>query len=455
MKKSTVILTFVIVSVMLLAACGRSGIGTVPTKPHEHLFMPATCVEPEMCYCGDSRGAALGHSYICGECTNCKDYDSSYFPRLSFSGNMTNMTSKKDVRNISFEYTNKQHKITGVAQIKVQGTSSLAYAKKNYTINFYENATYTEEMGVDVGWGLQSEYCLKANWIDKTHSRNVVTAKLAGEVQKKYELLNVAPNNGAIDGFPVQVYINGQFHGIYTMNIPKSAWMFGMDENNPNHIVICGEDWSDPVLFKDIPTDFSSWGVEVGPENDETLAKIQRLVAFVRDSSDEEFKANFGQYLNLDSTLNYYVMLTYCWLPDNAGKNMLLATYDGNVWYPSLYDLDTSWGTQWNGSGLDGYESSLLYTDSSLLWKRVGKLYKEELAARYFELRSTILDTNYVMEKFNNFYDSILPELIAREEEKWGVNATGTPIPGYPISQIQEYLQSVIPRLDAKYKSWK
>lgn len=430
--------------------------GTTEGTALGHNYAAATCDVPKTCKtCAITEGTALGHKYISGKCTVCKDDSPIYCPRLYFTGNMTEMTSKKDVREITFEYVSKQQKITGAAKIKVQGTSSLAYDKKNYTINIYQDGNYTQKMGVDVGWGAQTEYCLKANWIDKTHARNVVTAKIAGEVQKKYGLLNVAPNNGAVDGFPVEVFINGSFHGLYTMNIPKAEWMFAMDDKNPNHIVICGENWNDPVLFKEIPTDLADWTVEVGPEDDETLKKVQRLVAFVRDSSDEEFKANFDQYLNLDSTLNYYVMANYCWLPDNTGKNMLFVTYDGKVWYPSLYDLDTSWGTHWRGNSLYDYTNKLLSMGDSLFWKRIETLYRNEIAARYFELRATILDTGYVMSKFNGFYNSIPQAVLNREIAKWDVGATGTPIPGYPVSQIKEYLDSVIPRLDAKYEKWR
>ena len=347
----------------------------------------------------------------------------------------------------------KQQTITGAAKIKVQGTSSLKYDKKNYTINFYKNSEYSEKLGVDVGWGAQDKYCLKANWIDKTHARNVVTAKLAGQMQKKYNLFNTAPNNGAIDGFPIEVYINGEFHGLYTMNIPKDEWMFNMDKDNPNHIVICGENWNAPVLFNQIPTDLSDWTVEVGPENKETLQKVQRLVKFVRDSSDEEFKANFSQYLDLDSTLNYYVMMNFAWMRDNTGKNMLLATYDGNVWYPSLYDLDTTWGTNFYGTSLFNYKSGYLPASGSLLWERMEKLYKKEVAARYFELRESVLNTDHIMKEFNDFQNSIPKEVLDRETAKW--NTKEKPIPGYDISQIKSYLDTVVPRLDAKYNAWK
>ena len=424
-----------------------------------HSYKEATCTRPKTCtVCGTMSGNALGHNYVLGECTMCKDYSKSYCPKLYFTGDMSKITdpkqtSKKIECDIDFEYRSRGQIVNGAAKIKIQGTSSTQYAKKNYTINFYEDSTYGSKKKINVGWGAQSKYCLKANWIDKTHSRNVVTAKLAAQMQAKYGLFTNAPHNGTVDGFPVEIYINGEFHGLYTMNIPKDEWMFGMDKNNPNHIVICGENWNDPVLFKSIPTNLNDWTVEAGPEDDATLQKVQRLVKFVKDSSDAEFKANFDQYLNFDSTINYYIMMNCSWLSDNAGKNMLLATYDGKVWYPTLYDLDTSWGTHWKGTSLYNYSSGVVNGSNSLLWQRIEKLYKKEIAARYFELRQSVLSKENIMAEFNNFKTSIPKEVLDRETAKW--NTAEHPIPGYDISQIEEYINIVFPRLDNRFSGWK
>ena len=424
-----------------------------------HSYKEATCTRPKTCtVCGTMSGNALGHNYVLGECTICKDYSKSYCPKLYFTGDMSKITdpkqtSKKIECDINFEYRSRGQTVDGAAKIKIQGTSSTQYAKKNYTITLYDDSNYSSKKKLDVGWGAQSKYCLKANWIDKTHSRNVVTAKLGAQMQAKYGLFNVAPHNGTVDGFPVEIYINGEFHGLYTMNIPKDEWMFGMDKNNPNHIVICGENWNDPVLFKSIPTDLKDWTVEAGPEDDATLQKVQRLVKFVKDSSDAEFKANFNQYLNFDSTINYYIMMNCAWLSDNAGKNMLLATYDGKVWYPTLYDLDTSWGTHWKGTSLYNYSSGVVNGSNSLLWQRIEKLYKKEIAARYFELRQSVLSKENIMAEFNNFKASIPKEVLDRETAKW--NTAEHPIPGYDISQIEEYINIVFPRLDNRFSGWK
>lgn len=374
---------------------------------------------------------------------------------LYLYGDMSEMSDKKDVRSITATFTRDKKEHTYYATIKLQGTSSMNYDKKNYTIKFFDDPAHETKSAVDMGWGAENEYCLKANWIDKTHSRNIVTAKLAAEVQKKYGIMEQAPCNGLIDGFPVEVYLNDEFLGIYTWNIPKSAWQFGMDENDPNHIVMCGESWEPAGLFYDLP-DSDSWSVEAGPEDEETMAKFARLADFIINASDDEFKEHFDEYLNLDAVLNYHILVEFACLPDNCGKNMLVATYDGAVWYPSLYDLDTSWGTHFTGSKLWDYENELVcFAKENLgrfpqnnLGRRMEMLFAQELHDRYFELREEILTKDHVMDLFHAFGEPISEELMNREKERWGGY-----IPGYDISQIEAYLDSVIERLDQKYEN--
>ena len=57
-------------------------------------------------------------------------------PVLYFSGNLSNMTNKKDERKITVSYKSNNISFDCYAKIKLQGTSSLAYNKKNYTATF-------------------------------------------------------------------------------------------------------------------------------------------------------------------------------------------------------------------------------------------------------------------------------------------------------------------------------
>ena len=385
----------------------------------------------------------------------CRNTD---IPKLYFEGNIDRMYEKSDVRDIAFTYVDGDEEIKGYATVKIQGTSSMWYPKKNFTINFFADAEHNEKLKLDMGWGAQSKYCLKANWVDRTHARNVVSAKLVSQMQDKYGLLTEAPkngdipHNGTIDGFPVEIYSNGSFHGLYTFNIPKDEWQFAMDGDDPNHIVFCGEDFSEAGMLYALPN-YEAWSIEVGEENEESLEKLSRLFDFVISSTDEEFRENFHQYMNLDAMLNYYVLVDFGYFADNISKNMLLVTYDGEIWYPSLYDLDTTWGADFNGKNVYDYRNVELDMHVSNLLRRVAEVFPQELAARYFELRQDVLTKENIMNEFNTFRSRIPWLTFAQEGVKWGTGLIrmNSDLPGFGYDQIEEYLDYAIPVKDAKY----
>lgn len=365
------------------------------------------------------------------------DLKTKDIPKVYFEGDISNMKTKADEREILLKYRSSKLNFDKYTKIKIQGTSSLSYEKKNYTINLYKDNSYEEKQKVDVGfgWDAQSKYCLKANWIDKTHARNIVSARIAGKVQEKFGIFENTPHNGTIDGFPVEIYINGEFLGLYTWNIPKDEWMWNMDKENPNHIVIGGGEWTDSTFMKKEITTFSEsgWDVEVGKENDDTKNKFNRLINFVNNSSDEEFKKDFELYLDKDSSINYVVLLYVMQAVDNNVKNTMFATYDGKVWYPTLYDLDTTFGTYFDGTLMDSYVVDSVNKEHRL-WSRILECFPKEVADRYFGLRKDILTNKNILKEFNNFIDDIPEETYKKESERW------KEIPGFNINQIEEFL---------------
>ena len=349
-------------------------------------------------------------------------------PKVYFYGNISNMTDKKDERKINIKFASEDLNFEKYVKIKVQGSSSLAYNKKNYTINLFEDYDFTKKSKVDMkkGWGAQSKYNLKANWIDKTQARNIVSARIAGKVQKQYNVLEDLPNHGSIDGFPVEVYSNNEFLGLYTWNIPKDAWMWNMDENNSEHIVLEGSWYTEYVNFKKMLDGFdgTGWEVEVGKANEKTVSNFNRLVKFINESSDYEFKRDFELYLNKDAAINYLLMVYLIEGIDNTGKNMMLVSYNnGQIWYPCLYDLDSTWGTYTDGTLNKSYsilpEDEIADHSTNNLITRMIKCFPNEISNRWFELRKTVFSKNSIMDEFNNFVNSIPEETYKKEADKW------------------------------------
>ena len=360
--------------------------------------------------------------------------------KLYLAGSLENLSSKDDDETFELVYKSRDLNFKSYANLKIQGSSSSVYDKKNYNIKLFSDKDLDNKYYVNLGWGEQNKYTLKANWIDKTHSRNIVTARIVASVQKKYNLFNDTPNNGEIDGFPVEVYINGNFWGLYTLNIPKDEWLFNMDEYNDNHLVFAASEVENSTLLYEL-ANYKDWEIEVGEKTEENLNKFNRMISFVINSTDEEFKENIYSYFNFDALLNYYVLSEFACLTDNVSKNTLFITYNGKIWYPSLYDLDTSWGAVFNGKSLTDY-TELNILEKNLLWEKFRRNFNNEIADRYFQLRGDILSKENVINNFNSFYYSIPNEILVRERKKWR-NA-----PGYGLDQIDNFLSVRIPLLD-------
>ena len=68
--------------------------------------------------------------------------DKVKIPKVYFEGDISNMTSKEDKRSIKIKYRSEDKKFDTYAEIKIQGTSSIYYDKKNYTITLYEDEAH-------------------------------------------------------------------------------------------------------------------------------------------------------------------------------------------------------------------------------------------------------------------------------------------------------------------------
>ena len=359
-------------------------------------------------------------------------------PKIYIEGNLF-MQNKSEIGKFKIKYKSESINLEKYATLKIQGSSSSTYPKKNYTIKFFEDEACTDKFKVDFGWGRQNKYVLKANWTDKTHSRNIVTAHIAAQVQDKYNLFQNTPNNGLIDGFPVEVYLNNEFHGLYSLNIPKEDWLYGMDDNNPNHIIMVGEKYSQATAFREISLD--GWNNQLDDNSPTVQQKMLRLINFVVNSTDQEFKENIEDYLDLDATLNYYVLCHTLNIADNTAKNLIFVTYDGKIWYPTLYDLDTTFGSYYHGLELYPTDHPL-HMSYNRLFERLSILFKKEIEQRYQELRQNILSEENIINEIDKVYSQIEPSLFEKEQQKWGQ------LPGYELTQLKEYIHERLPYVD-------
>lgn len=380
-------------------------------------------------------------------------------PMVFLSGDeFAKMTTDKNEVGMEMDYISKTKKFHSYIKIKFQGTSSLAYPKKNFTIKLYSDEAKDSKLKVNFkGWGEQSKFVMKANWIDLTHARNIVSARIWGDVVKTRpdyeqlsELLRTSPNQGAVDGFPIKVYINGVYQGRYTMNIPKDAYMANMDDALDNHCILCGEGYVSGC-FRD--ASMGQWTDEVhNTVPDSISSRWVEAIDFVMNSEDEEFKSNIENYFFLDSLIDYFIYgMVSCGL-DAFGKNQLYLTYDAVKWLASMYDMDSTWGLYWNGSSFVASD----YTreefqdfkdgEGNLLYIRLLNCFPSMIRKRYFQLRESALSVSNLISRFERFINVSPNDLVKEDYLSTTANGEYMNIPSKTTNNIQQLRKYIVDR---------
>lgn len=318
------------------------------------------------------------------------------------------------------EYVSKSYRFHAYTYIKLQGTSTLHLPKKNYTVNLYSDENRSVKLNKEFkNWGFHNNFVLKADYNDILHARNVVGAKLWSKVVQSRndydtlpEELKNSPNNGAIDGFPVRVYVNGTYKGLYNWIIPKCDWMVGMNSSNANHVLLSAEfNDNGDVAYRNNPCNFNTpwdgnedyFSVEIGRNSGKLVNSLNNIICSIMHDDQLVFE----HVLDIQSAIDYFIFQEIILGTDGLAKNMLLATYDMKKWYLSAYDMDSTFDLDWNGQILECYNTNMPDTPynnqfSSLL-QYIWNNYYDAYVERYTELRKSVLSYSSILEEFEKY----------------------------------------------------
>lgn len=357
----------------------------------------------------------------------------------------------------------KTKKFNCYGTLKVQGNSSTQYPKKNFTLKLYEDSDKNSSKKVNFkDWGTQNKFVLKANWIDLSHSRNVVSARIWTDIIKSRndysslpELLRSSPRQGVIDGFPVKVYCNNIYQGRYTLNIPKDKWMTNMDDSLDTHCILCSENY-ESGCFQTAPViDESDWTDELHDMVPDAIkTSWTNAINFVINNDGEEFKNGLSTYFDIQSLIDYYCFsYAICHL-DGLGKNQIFLTYDGTQWLASPYDMDSTFGLYWNGASFvspqyrmqGDYETAVNGT-SNLLYEKLETNFTSEIKNRWTELRAGPLKNSNLIQHFEDFCSIAPKELVERDYNSQTADGAYTAIPSTKTNNIDQIIQFIAKRL--------
>ena len=422
-----------------------------------HVYGPWEEVTPATLLIPGSR------SRVCDRCAfeeQTLSYLQTGLPVIALEGSMEGIGKKNEI-NMDARLFSEDGELESYATLKYQGHSSLRFSKKNYTLKFWEDADRSEKRKLTFShWNKENKYILKADYIDPTMCRNLICANVWAEVVASRENLNEAftdlSNYGAVDGFPTILYINGEFQGIYNMNLHKDDDLFGMSEDKEHAIMITNDPTAEEAFFKAqaVFTETSPWEVEYCGTEDSDWAKkkLNALIRFVMESDDETFRKDLHKYLDVDSAVDYLLCMYALGLTNHGADELLLVCYGADEpWVASMYDMETGFGLSADGKQFLSAETFLPKAGDSatenLLWDRLLQNFYPELCSRYTQLRQTVLAPENLLQQVTDFTSAVAADVYKAND----AIHTGYPAAEIGIESIETYIQNRIPLLDKQF----
>lgn len=345
--------------------------------------------------------------------------------------------------------------------LRIQGTSSTTYPRKNYRIYFSRSTKYGTKLyvnGVEVadfkysfkpGARPIDIFCLKADFSDSSSTHNTGAVRVVNDIWKRCGWLtppqmaykgNYDVRIG-VDGFPIDLFYDNNgtgenvYLGKYNFNNEKSGSgiIYGFegiegfnDEaalkggrnkcicleflNNSETLCLFGtsnmDTFDDALEFRFKADD--TWATA----HEDDKAAVKRLWEWIYSckGNPTKFLNEYAEYFGNDSPFAWYLITDYFMAVDNRAKNIMLVTWDGKIWYFIPYDMDTVFGER-NDSVLK-YDYTITWETmdesigsyafaghDSVLWELV-RGCPDKLREVADKLRST-MSLEYVLKVFN------------------------------------------------------
>ena len=408
----------------------------------------------------------------------------SQIPTLKLKFDESALSSSTAITPVDIEYNDpsdpSKNLILYNSMIQKQGTTSLTYPVSNYTINLYDGGMPYDYKPKD-DWIAENIFTLKADYMDSSHANNTGIAAYTSEVFKRLGIKNLAqkedPNvQSTIRGFIVNLYINGVYRGLYNFNTDRyGSKNYGLSSTSYKSTAVSYEaaantgeatgfhttDWNKvksafKVRYFKGETDSSKYmtydrELQQNVMTQGTHRELERLLAWVNSAGNDEnnlFYSEFKEHIDLDHALIYMLTVEIFGLMDNLEKNMVL-TYFGEqynsstgatdeIWYPQLYDMDSSVGLSNNGelkyqpcvnfTQEEGMPSDHQYNGTtSLLWTNIKKHFIKELKEMYAQMRRTgILNIDTLMSYYQGeTVDKVSPYLFSLDSRLKYITPSG------------------------------
>ena len=453
MKKIIVLLLCAFFVLVFFAACEKED-ASAPKESD-----PTTIVEPadpgnqkpaDLCnhewtlsaFVTEETEVPFAGKFICEKCENEEIRSISYtdieIPLISLIGDVSPFRSEwgdfnKDVKvPANFLYESSDMSLKCAATLKLQGKSTASEDKYNFSVNLLDSETGDKKKVVfQEEWGKGYKYVLKSNYCDPSAVRNISVACLYGQMAHELDIqdhYSNLVNCGAVDGYPVLVYLNGKYQGLYNWVIRKDKWLYGMGDDAAGEAVLAGSDMSalksdeGIVILPEELRSSKSWKEEYVNESygDEGWAEesFNEMLSKIKSANAEQIRAIIAEYIEVERTLDVMLLNSVFGTTDNVCGNQVWCTFDGKKWAPVVYDHDRALGRSGH-SFIDPLENILELIEQNILYDIIMNAYLAEIAGRYIALRQSVFTVENVMSIIHEKQSGLDERYFKAELEKW------------------------------------
>ena len=254
-------------------------------------------------------------------------------------------------------------------KLRYRGASSSGYNKKSFAVKLYDEAG--EDLDANV-FGIREEnsWILDAMAIDRTRMRNRVCFDVWNDMSQTPYETNFDNRNGT-KGVFVEVFLNGEYHGLYCMTDKIDRKLLGLKKAKVGDdgdvtvkgLLYKGISWGSGYNLLSYDSNanvdqdtWNSWELQYPDDypSIDTWQPLMNLIDFCSDeTTDEEFEALFNDYFYTDNFADYVVFTLALNVGDNIYKNTFLSVVDitkGHRYMISPWDMDMSLGGNWDGT---------------------------------------------------------------------------------------------------------
>lgn len=385
--------------------------------------------------------------------------------------------------------TTMKIKVNGVekktlGKIKVQGSSTAKWPKKNWTLEFFSDRNREKSVDIKIGDSIASDHWIaKAEWIDPALLRNGLSYRLWASIvdsrteSPKYEVeraLEANKENGTgqkfagAQGFPVthpaQVIINGDHYGLAMLTLGHDPRNFNIQKDKLNHLYMefdaRGGYTSTKTWEKFTIEGIGEWLDGYHPKNDDMTSEQKLAIGALGDfinSPLDEFEKDFDKFLDRENMIDMLLFLEMIYDYDAIAQDLEIFTHNLEKWYMLPWDKDTTFGMDWNMKGiLKNSESKLLINykkedPEQIPWYKTYHCFRDQIEARYSHLRNAGV---FTVENLANLIDDIVgkipQEVWDAEAKKWEAHER-PPIDEVGKNQILSWFEDRLEVLDKQF----